>query len=191
MEKVSVTKMDEYLKNNFINEEIIELNGLQVSIKKTIGIKEMVTLVSKVVASCFDPESGECMFYIKDFILRREIISAYSNVAMPSSLEHQYKIVYNSGVFEEIINRDNAEVGAIIRAINKEIDNRVLNNNNAMVAEMNKLITAVGSVYEVIKSAIGDITPEQAASFAKAFTQNGIDEEKLMKTWLEINKGDA
>ena len=122
-QKISVNTMDEIMKR-CQNTEVVEWNGLQVVIKKTLTLEEMLCFANSVVKSCFDQGDGSYLPEVKDFAIRSNIMERYANFALPSNLDKQYDMVIRSGAVEMIMNYINfSQFSELMKAIDAKIQN--------------------------------------------------------------------
>ena len=95
IERVSINKFEQAVNvDNITTEILLDTQDVEIQIKKTIGLPEMMLFVQEVVEACIDGESGEYLPEAYDFAIRSAVLTHYANFAMPANLEKQYWLVY-------------------------------------------------------------------------------------------------
>ena len=94
--RVSINALEK-ITDEYVNEEVLEWNGLEITIKKTLSFSDMMKFVDSVAKSCFVQGSGDYAPEIFDFALRSNVLDTYANFTMPRDLEKQYAMVYYFG----------------------------------------------------------------------------------------------
>ena len=91
--RISINAMDSIMKTQYENITTECWNEIDITIKRTISLGDMLSFVNDVVASCFQ-DNGEFMPEVLDFAIRSNIILKYSNVSLPDNLEHIVRLRY-------------------------------------------------------------------------------------------------
>lgn len=73
-----------------------------VTIMPRLDLSELAILVNSVVREVFDTNTNHYNPEIYDLILRKEVVSAYTNVAMPDDLNKMVDLLYCTDLFENI-----------------------------------------------------------------------------------------
>lgn len=188
IQRISINTMDDIMER-YENTEVVQWNGMDVTITNTISLEEMIAFVDNVVKSCFDQTTGAYMPEIKDFAIRCNVMERYANFTLPRRIERKYDMVMRSGAFEMILNHVNAaQFNDMMRAIDAKLQNiaeantqMVFRKFDDVVASFENLQNKVGSMFEGVDSA--DI-----GKLVSAISENGVSEEKVVKAYIEQTK---
>lgn len=177
-DKITVNALENAVKQNE-SVHTITWNGLEIKVKNNISFDEMRLLVSAVVESCFS-EIGEYRPEFREFVTRALVLSLYTNVTLPKSLDAQYNIVY-SGIVDEVFQYINYEqYNHISWAIDRKID-LVLKEN---IDALNKQRKQLDEDMDNMRKLVDGIDPEDIENLVSAFSKMNITEEGLMQAYL-------
>lgn len=184
---ISVSKIDSIYKEGFCNTVTAEWHGVEVSITKTISLSDMLSFVSDVVAKCFD-ENGDYFPELMDFAIKENILTRFANFRMPSNVDHQYNILYQTDAVDFVCMHINEnQLNDIIDSIEAKLD--YIKDSNIMFirAKINKLIEAMESLQENALGLFSGITKEDINAVVGSFAEGGkFNEEKLVKAYANI-----
>ena len=168
--KISVNALDSVVDG--INEVMIEeWDGIEVAIKHTIGLTEMLEMVNNVVESCFD-KNGDYIPEAKDLVIRCEILTKFANFTLPANIEKKYRCVMLSGAVEFVCSKINEfQLNEILSSIDKKIAYRCDSGINAIREQFTSLIASMEAM--------------QSQTENKVVAARGIDEEKLVKAYAD------
>lgn len=74
----------------------------EVTVKPRLDLAEMAILVNSVVQEVFSPVDHSYNPEIYDLVLRKEVVSAYANVATPDDLDKMVDLLYYTNLFKNI-----------------------------------------------------------------------------------------
>ena len=187
--RVSVNTLERIAKE-YTNEEIVEWNGVEVKIIRTLPLGGVLRFVDSVVRSCYFEDTGEYYPEIKEFAIRSNILDTYANFTMPSNAEKQYELVYCTGAVEmvlEYINTD--QLHEITTAIDAKIAYYKDINTRGAQRKLDEMITQLELMHEKI-AAISEVTPEELRGIVDAI--GSVDEATLARAvFVEGRKGVA
>ena len=182
--KISITTMDKIIKENFNSTVVAEWHGADVIIKTHIALKDVLELVNNVVDSCFQ-EDGGFMPEIKDFAFNCNVIDKYTNISLPSNLEHKHEIIYGSDIIAFVYQHiDTAQLAEIVSAINTKISHLCNTNAISIQRQMNELISAFENMQAQTADMFSNITPEDISKIMGAVSEKGISEEKIVEAYI-------
>jgi len=193
IERVSVNKFEMALTaDNVITETLIDTDDVTIQINKTISLPEMMLFVQEVVEACIDGESGEYIPEAYDFAIRTAVLTHYANFAMPSNLEKQYWLVYNTRGFQQVVNLINeCQFNDIIRAIDKKIKFMLDVMSSAAVSKINEVINKFNDIAETGEKVFGGSSVDEMANFVSGISKlKDMKEEDIAKIVLETKAGD-
>lgn len=182
--RISVNAFERAMSNNYTPTETLMWNDIEITIKKTLSLKEMLTFVDRVVKSCFANDSNSYMPEVEDFMRRVCVLEKYANFTMPSNLENQYALVYQTDAFDRVLEHINYEqYDEICFAITDKIRNLAQANIEALHTQINKLYNAFDGLQTQFADLFGNISSEDIRSVTNAIVKGGVDEEKLVEAY--------
>lgn len=186
--KVSINSLDKVIKENFTNKASVEWHGLEVAIKHNLSFTEMLEFVNDVVMSCFQ-DDGDFVPEVMDFAIKSNILSKYANLSLPDKLEHRYEIIYNSDAVDFVCQNINMQQ---LREITASIDRKISYLCNTNVMNIQKQMMALVSAFEDMQQKTTDMfsnfTPDDLVKIMGAIDDGGLNEEKVVKAYLEQTK---
>lgn len=185
--KVSVSVMDDILKNTYVPIETVEWNGTEFTIQKSLEMDEMLNFVDSVVRSCFATDTNEYRPEAKDFAVRVNIMTRYANIAMPNKVEHQYSLAVCSGVVEMIMEHINrAQFNEMMRAIDAKVSNLAAANVEMMNLKFDKLVSSFDDMQKRLTQTFADITSDDIKKIAAGLSVNGMPSDKgIVDAYME------
>lgn len=190
IQKISVNAMDEIMKR-FNSTETVDWNGLQVVIKKSLSLEEMMTFANSVVKSCFDQASGAYMPEVKDFAIRANVLDMYTNFTLPKDLGKQYDMVVQSGAVEMVLNYINyAQFNELVKAIDSKLQNTADANIQAFITKLDKVTTAFSDMQTEMEKMFSGVDTEDIGKLVGAIANGDNTEEGIVKSYLELVKKD-
>ena len=190
-ERISVNAFEKAIESVYEPTVTVQYNGLDVIIKKHIELEDMAGFVDVCVKSCFDEDNAGYTPESKDFVIRACIINYYTNITLPMSIKKQYSMVYGTdiiNVVKEHINKE--QLAAIIDAINEKIRNITESNVGLINKQLEEVHNAFDQVQDKFAKMFEGISTEDVKKVMYAITDGGLDEEKLVKAYME-NKQDG
>jgi len=193
--KVSVTVFEKTVNDNYSeNTTTIDWNGVEVDIKPTLSLQEMLLFVNEVADSCFiESESGTEMYMpeLFDFALKCAVVEIYSNITLPSNTEKRYELLYKCKVYEDILDRvDIGQFERMVHAIHKKIDYKIKVTASGVEARINSFINELNNIGNGINEIFSGVSKEDVSALMNSMTNMGIDEDKLIKAIYKTKLGD-
>lgn len=188
MKKISVNKWTEAYKE-LEKETVVEWNGNELHIKKTISYPEMAQIVSEVSGVCFD-EHGNYRPENLDFACRAGIVMHYSNLTVPTDGEKAYMLLYGTDAYETVVSKVNiVQLSAIREAIEEKIEYLIETRTKQIASAIEEIRASVNEVVGKIREtadSIGSFDAEQVKSFMNIITESGsLDEAKIVEALAE------
>ena len=183
--KISVGDLEKAVKDNYVPIKNVEWRGIDIDIKNTLSLEEMLAFVKNIVAACFDAEHIVYHPEMKDFAVRAVLIELYTNISLPSNVGRIYDIVYCSDLADVVysfINQKQFEV--MMNAVDDEIDYIANSNVEAITKQVNALSDTIEKLGEKFKGMFDGVDPEDIKKTLAAIGEGGIDEGKLMDAYL-------
>ena len=187
--KISVAAFDKAVAEHCEKIKTVEWNGLEIEIKKNISLDEMIAFVDDVISICFDANTGTYYPNRKSFTIRAAVIELYTNLSMPDSLQKKYEMVYGTDLFETIlINIDEEQYSDIVRAINDGLKFHTSTGAAAVMRQMNDVMEGFEKLEQNLSGIFAGVKETDIQKIVRAISDNGLDEEKLMRAYLESKK---
>ncbi len=101
----------------------VQWNGKTVSVKRLLTFREVSQFINAVMDLCFDSEHEIAVPEAADFAIRLNVLLRYAGIMMDTEIEEQYRIVYESGLYEAVAEAVNA---AQLDAIRQTVQTCVL-----------------------------------------------------------------
>ena len=185
IKRVSVNAFERAMKDTYTSTESIDWNGIEVTVKKNLSLKEMMEFVDSVVKSCFTKDTNAYIPEIKDFAIKVCVLEKYANFTMPSNVETQYALVYNTDAVQCVLNYVNhKQYSEICDAISKKIENLAQANIEAVNRQMNELYNTFNNLQTQLSGLFDGVNNDDIRAVAGALANGTIDEEKLVKAYI-------
>lgn len=192
--KISINEFEAaLLADEPVYETLSGTDNTVMEIKKRIALTEMVSFVSEVVNSCIDAENGEYIPEGYDLAIRSCVLKYYANFTMPESIEKQYRLVYGTDAFRQVMESiDRTQFEDIVRAIDRKIKFMLDIMTASAVSEFRKMSEKIEKIVSEGEDIFRKIDPEKLKKAMDVFTTDGKpDEEKIVKALLSSrNEGE-
>lgn len=179
--KVSITLFDKIAKEHFKNEDIIQWHDAEVRVKRTLPLTEMLSFVDDVVGSCFHDKLGY-MPEVKDFAIKSNILTRYTNFSMPNDLEHRYQMIYGTDAVDTVCAAiDTTQLQEIVNSINSKIRFLCDSKANLIQELINNVAEAMEELRDSAKDIFDSLSPDDLKALMGAITDHGLDEQKIVE----------
>ncbi len=184
--RVSISAWEKVMKEHFDDTPVhVDWNGIDVEIKKTLPLKEMIVFVEEVVDACFGKD-GVFLPQAEQFAIRSGILSHYAGFAMPESLEKQYELVMKTDAADVVLKHVNeTQLDDIIESADRKID--FLCDSNAMTikAETDKVMAEFQKLGESMEAVFGGMSAEDIQKILSSVGNLGeVDEGKIVEAYV-------
>lgn len=105
------------------NTSTIIWNGRQITVTRLLPFRDVSQFINAVMDLCFDTEHEIAVPEAADFAIRLNVLMRYAGIMMTNDIEEQYRIVYESGLYEAVIEVINT---AQLEAIRQTVQTCVL-----------------------------------------------------------------
>ena len=179
--KVSVATIEKVMKERFAGEpKTFDWYGVEIEHKENIPMEYAVTFVNNVVDTCFDKD-GNYIPEFKDFLIRSFTVQMYSNVRLPQDLKKQYDILYNSDLYNVLIQHvDIVQYDTLLMAIDEKLEYR----RNADVMTMRMTLNNLIAQFQNFGEQLNQVEIEDVKNIAEAINGVDLDEEKFVDAIL-------
>ena len=183
--KISINTFDKIVAENYTPTENLQWHGVELAIKKTLTLKEVMTFVNTVVKGCFTTDDASYIPEVKDFFIKCCIVDMYTNLSLPDNSEHKYNLIYCSDIIESVLPHVNGQqFNEMCQAINDKLDNLAQANIEMVHRQMNDLYTAFDNLQKQFSGVFEGINADDVSKLVNAITDNKLDEEKLVKAYV-------
>lgn len=189
--KISITAFDKIMREENTPIEIIEWHGIDVTIRKTLSLKDALIFVDTVSKSCFDSETGAYMPEVKVFAMKCCILEMYANFSLPANVEHKYDLVYNTDAVDTVLKHINMrQLNELTDAISEKVDNMAQANIENINKQMNDVYNAFNELQNHFGQILSGVNAEDVSKLVQSIAEGKIDEDKIVQAYLSQNKSE-
>lgn len=167
----------------------LKIGGANVEIKTRLTLAQALGFVEFVVSACYG-QDGSYMPEMLDFATDCAVLTLYGGFTLPDDMSAAYDMVTRAGwIVDEITEHINPkQYASLVQAVDERIDQI----NQSRAAETMKKLDEISEAFDGIVTKMGDLfgglTGEDMKAAINAIGENGIDEEKLMKAYVEAKE---
>lgn len=162
--------------------------GITYQIKKMITMDEFITMVNRVTNYCFSDEN-EYLPELFQYALRICTFEYFTDIVLPKGIEDTYKVIYNEKIYTDILsNISESQFASIHDAINEKIRYRISISMSDARQQADSIMSELSEVQKQMSALTAQIDPEELAKALKLIANTRMDEEKLMKAYLETKE---
>lgn len=190
--RISINKLEGVLKENVV---VVPMHGdedVNITIRHTLPLKDMMQFVENVVSSCVNAEDASYTPEVKEFVIRSEILTNYANFTLPSNVEKQYELLYCTDVLRQVMEHiNNEQLHEIEAAIDARIDHEVKMVETVLAAKTNEVILRIDDMVEQFKTVFGGINSDDFNGVVKKLSEMGaMTEESIAKAVLDVQRSE-
>lgn len=185
--RISINKLEGVLNTLTTSVPLPGNPDVEVKIRHNLHLSEVLQFVENVVSSCVDAESGTFYPEIMWFSIYSSVLTMYANFNLPSNVEKQYDLIYNTDAVELVMGYINrSQYDEIVNAIQSRIDHERKIMENALFGKMAELVERMTAYAQQSDTLFGAVDNEDMASLVKNLADIGkIDEDKLIHALVE------
>ena len=187
--KVSVGAWERIAKE--MNKDVqttFDWHGEQLEIKHRLGLAEFVAFCEQVISDCFGDDYTEYKPEARTFAIERALIHFYTNLTLPVDIEKQYDLITMTGIADFVAEKiDRAQYGDMLHAIDERIEIMLEANAEAINAKLGQL----GGMLDEAEKMFSEVNTHELSKLVSDLADAKVDQEALMKTYLEMTKGEA
>ena len=190
--RISINKLESVLKENIV---VVPMRGnedVNIIIRRTLPLKDMMQFVENVVSSCVDAETASYTPEIKEFAIRSEILTNSANFNLPSNVEKQYELLYCTDVLCQVMEHiNNKQLHEIEVAIDARIDHEVKMIETVLAAKTNEMMLRIEAMVEQFEAAFGGINSDDFNGVVKKLSEmDSMTEESIAKAVLDVQRNE-
>ena len=149
----------------------------------------MLEFVNNVAESCFVVDTGKYIPEVKDFVIKSNVLEMYANFNLPSNLDHRYEIIYNTDVFEEVLDKINTiQFKEMLNAIEHKLDNMAQANIEQINRQMSEIYATIDNMQEQFANIFDGIGSEEMSRLVSALAGGKFDEERIVDMYINKKK---
>ena len=184
--KISVNAFEKVMQTTYSPSETFDWNGIEITVKRNLSLKEMLEFVDKVVKSCFTKSANTYMPEVKDFAIKSCILEKYANFNMPRNIDLQYDLIYCTDAVDHVLKYVNrAQFREILDSINSKINNIAQANISAVNKQMNELFSAFDRLQSKLEGIFSEVKTEDIHAIAGAISDGVLNERNLVKAYMK------
>ena len=189
--KVSIRSIEEAVEDKAQSTIIVDFNGVEITVKRMLSFYDMMRFVRDVVGGCFADDTGRYMPEVFPFMIRLCVLAYYTNVNIPQNVEKQYEFAYATGLYEAVIEHINqTQFNDIANAIYTGINHTANMNISEIHTKFTSIQETLAEFVEQLGGIFSGIDSADIENVLKAVGDHGIDEEKLMRAYID-NKSES
>lgn len=189
-ERISVNAFERQVKaNRADNITALTWGDVEVSIKRRLPLADVIEFVDDVVKTCFTQDDSGYHPEVKNFTIKSNILTMYANFTMPSNVEYQYELIYDSGIVAEVVKYiDREQLDEILAAIDDKIDAEIQIEASMLRAQVSKLVTSISDLESQFSDIFSGIGEKEIAKIVGAITDGKFDADKLISAYFDQKK---
>lgn len=159
----------------------VSFHDIDINVNRILPFGIFSNVVNGIADSCFDAVTGEYMPELREFATNIAIISAYTNIDLPTDdIEAQYALACGSGVVEVIKDGiDQNQLSELYYSVKKKIDIRNDANTRFFENEVSKAINTVDGIVGNFSAMFDGVSADDMKQMIQAIAEHGLDEGKL------------
>lgn len=189
--KISINSVDKVYKEHFDNGRVVEWRGIEISVKRSLSLSEMLEFVASVVSTVYGDDYGY-MPELTEFATNSNIISMYTNVSLPSNLEHRYEILNNTDLVDTV--RAAVDVGQLYDmedAIEKKLEYLCDSSAVEVKKQMETFVSSMEDLQDKTSNLFSNISPDDISRVMGAIENGGFSEEKIVEAYRKQIAADS
>lgn len=187
--KISITTFDKIMREKNIPIEIVKWHGIDITIRKTLPLKDALIFVDTVSKSCFESKTGTYMPEVKVFAMKCCILEMYANFTLPSNVEHKYDLIYNTDAVDVVLEHINMrQLNELTDAISEKVDNMAQANIENINKQMSDVYNAFDKLQNQFEQILSGVKAEDVSKLVQSIADGNLDEDKLVKAYISQDK---
>lgn len=167
------------------------VDELSVMVSPTISLRESLIFVADIVESCISDEEGY-MPELFDFAMRIATLTHYANLPTPKDSAKAYRVVYETGIYDDVMDHVNADqYAALVCAAQEKIDAALQMQISAASAKVEELVSKMDEVLTGGMEAAAKLSSIDIDKQVDHLLKMHEEEAGEIHPVLELVKGDA
>lgn len=185
--RIPVNKLESLRRDEKIIVPLDGVDGVDIHIRRTIPLNEVLEFVAEVVASCVDRDDGSYVPEVMWFSIYTSVLTRYANFRLPTDVSKQYDLVYNTNAVEQVLSHiDKNQYEQIVVSIEKRIKHELAMIHASTAAKVNELLERFNTIVEQSEAMFNGLNSVDLTSMLNNLaTVKDVDEEKLVSAVLK------
>lgn len=190
IERISVDAFERQVKaNRPDNISTFMWGDVEVSVKRRLPFADVIEFVDDVVKTCFTQKDLTYLPEAKNFAIKSDILTMYANFTMPSNVEYQYELIYDSDIAAEVTRHiDPEQFDEILAAIDEKIDAEIQIGASMLKAQVNKLIASISDLESRFSDIFSGIGEKEMTEIVGAIADGKFDADNLISAYFDRKK---
>ena len=184
---ISINTVESMLTDNTVRIPLGDDKESILVIKKTLSFREMLDFVQRVVDIVVDVDEGEYNPHYKDYLIREYTITFYSNVRLPAKSESSYNLIFNTPVYDMILDNINKrDYEEMLKAIDEKIEFERDVILGMAAKQTQDLLNQVTEMTGKLDGLFGDINSDDMASLISNLSRlESFDEREIANAVID------
>ena len=181
--RISINKLESVVNRSVTTVPLAGSENTEIKIRFNLPLGEVLQFVEDVVSSCVDMENATYTPEIMWFSIYSSVLTRYANFNLPTNVEKQYDLIYNTDAVEQVMPYINKQqYDEIIEAIQARISHECAVMENSAIEKINDLVSRMNAYVAQSEAMFGGVDNADMSSLVRNLADIGkIDEEKLIK----------
>lgn len=168
--------------------ETITWNGVNIAVKRTIGLKDAIAMVDDIVDMSF-LDDGTYVPHMTDFATRINVVFRYTDFALPEDIEQQYELIYATSLYLDVARHiDTIQTNDLMLAAERKIDMLCDADVLAVRHGIEKLLSTLEGLEQKMESTFSGVSGEDVANLTSAVKKDTVDEAKIVEALLKAQR---
>lgn len=180
--RVPINKLESIMNPVTVTVPLDGTTDVNVVIRRTLPLSDVLQFVADVVAACIDSETGEYTPEILPFAIKANVLTTYANFNLPSNVEKQYELLYNTTAVDQVMSHINmAQYEEIVHAINQKIDFACSAMTSTVVGQVSALAQRMEDFANKSDALFSDVNSEDMSALMRNLSSiDKVDERALV-----------
>lgn len=188
--RIPINKFEALLDDNKIVVPLIGADNVNITIRHTLPLKEVLQFVEDVVSLCTDMDEGTYTPEVMYFGVYSGVLTYYANFTLPKDVERQYELIYGTNAVNQVMAHINrTQYDEIVNAIRERIEFNIRKLENALVQEMQEIARRMTAFAEQSEELFSGVNADGMTSlFNNLANVDQINEKALVQAVFEAEK---
>ena len=186
--RVSVNALEKIAKEHFNNIETEQWFGVDITIRRTLPLYEMMCFVQDAVDMCFTSD-GTFIPEVLDFAVRIGLLTRYANFTLPNNLEKQYWLTYATDAVDVVGKHINTvQLHEMIQAINRKIEYMCDTDIISIKSKLDDLNSEFAKMGGQFSDMFRGIDASDVRRMIDVIGENGVDQKQIASAYIQYMK---
>lgn len=164
---------------------VLEWNGVQISVKESLRLDEMLGFMKQYAARCFS-EDGEYLPEMRIAAFRITTLEYFTDAVLPEDIHQAFDLAMMTDLYESVTAKINPDYFTFIcDAASEKVEYLADLNADALRRKVDEAVTAVTELVGKIGDLFADVEKEDMKTLASAMATGKLDEGKMIKAYMK------